>query len=147
MSPEPGDDDNKNYSTFKYVVTNPEKGTKLRADDKIFVLAKSDPGDPTSWDEFTYQNKEMFDPKQVKIMSNISNMMHSSQNREKANNEKGTRKNKKQKEFVAPSNTQEIHKEEDDKANLKVDIHQSLILFGDTKVKSVRSLLLMVFDV
>ena len=63
MTPEPAQGDEKYYSTFKYVVTNPEKGTKLRANDKIFVLAKNDPGDPATWDDFTYQNKGMFDPK------------------------------------------------------------------------------------
>lgn len=76
MTPEAGQNDEKDFNTFNYVVTNPEKETKIRDDDKIFVLAKNDPGDPSNWDEFTYQNKEMFDAKQIKIMSNISNMMH-----------------------------------------------------------------------
>tara|TARA_B110000285_G_C15131943_1_gene624210 strand:- start:457 stop:720 length:264 start_codon:yes stop_codon:yes gene_type:complete len=80
MVGEPKSEDEKDFSNFKYVVTNPEKDTKLRSDDMIFVLAKNDPGDPEKWDEFTYQNKEMFDPKQIKIMGNISNMMHSKKN-------------------------------------------------------------------
>lgn len=46
--------DERDFSTFNYVVTNPEKGTKLRADDKIFVLAKNDPGNPDSWDDYTH---------------------------------------------------------------------------------------------
>ena len=76
MTPEANQNDEKDFNTFNYVVTNPEKETKLRDDDKIFVLAKNDPGDPSKWDDFTYQNKDMFDAKQIKIMSNISNMMH-----------------------------------------------------------------------
>jgi hypothetical protein len=76
MSPETSLDDDKDFSTFKYVVTNPEKDTKLRDDDMVFVLAKVDPGDPENWDDFTINNKEMFDAKQNKIMSNINNMMH-----------------------------------------------------------------------
>jgi hypothetical protein len=77
MAAEPVSTNERDYSEFKYVVTNPEKDTKLREDDKVFVLSKNDPGDPEKWDEFNYANKEMFDPKQIKIMGNISNMMHS----------------------------------------------------------------------
>tara|TARA_B110000285_G_scaffold47072_1_gene53020 strand:+ start:1528 stop:1854 length:327 start_codon:yes stop_codon:yes gene_type:complete len=47
-------DNDKEFNSFRYVVTNPEKTTKLRADDKIFVLAKNDPGNPESWDDYTH---------------------------------------------------------------------------------------------
>jgi hypothetical protein len=63
MKPEGESNDDKDFSTFNYVVTNPEKDTKLRADDKIFILAINDPGNPDSWDEYNHENKDMFDPK------------------------------------------------------------------------------------
>jgi len=86
-----GEEEDGVFSTFKYVVTNPEKATKLRADDKIFVLAKNDPGNPEGWDDYTHQNKDMFDPKQIKIMGNISNMMHSNhQDTKKGDKSQGT---------------------------------------------------------
>ena len=52
--PQGNDEEDAVYSTFKYVVTNPEKTTKLRDDDKIFVLAKNDPGNPENWDDYTH---------------------------------------------------------------------------------------------
>lgn len=54
MNPENDQNDDKEFSSFKYVVTNPEKSTKLRADDKVFVLAKNDPGNPDGWDDYTH---------------------------------------------------------------------------------------------
>lgn len=60
---DPNMQDDKDFSTFKYVVTNPEENIKLRADDKVFVLAKNDPGNPENWDNYTYANKDMFDKK------------------------------------------------------------------------------------
>jgi hypothetical protein len=89
--PQGNEEEDAVYSTFKYVVTNPEKTTKLREDDKIFVLAKNDPGNPENWDDYTHQNKDMFDPRQVKIMSNISNMMHANhQDIKKGDKSQGT---------------------------------------------------------
>ena len=89
--PQGNDEEDAVYSTFKYVVTNPEKTTKLRDDDKIFVLAKNDPGNPENWDDYTHQNKDMFDPRQIKIMSNISNMMHANhQDIKKGDKNQGT---------------------------------------------------------
>ena len=57
------------------MVTNPDKDTKLRADDLVFVLAKQDPGDPDLWDEFDQRNNDMFDQKQHRLIHNINNMM------------------------------------------------------------------------
>ena len=57
-------------------------------------------------------------------MSNISNMMHNS-HKDGAKDDKGIRKSKKKLEV--PTSSNEIqHKEDDDNANLKVDIHQSM---------------------
>jgi len=36
----------------KYVVTNPDKETRLEPTDFLFVLALMDPGDPEQWDIF-----------------------------------------------------------------------------------------------
>lgn len=60
---------------IKYVVTNPEKDTKLQEDDLVFVLARHNPGDPDLWDEFDQRNNDMFDSKQHKLIQNINNMM------------------------------------------------------------------------
>lgn len=49
------------WSDIKYVVTNPDKDTKLRENDLIFVLAKNEPGDPETWDDYNENNKDMFD--------------------------------------------------------------------------------------
>jgi len=46
---------------INYVVTNPNKETRLKKNDLVFVLAKTDPGDPETWDDYTDNNKEMFD--------------------------------------------------------------------------------------
>jgi len=46
---------------INYVVTNPDKETRLRESDVVFVLAKTDPGDPETWDDYNDNNKEMFD--------------------------------------------------------------------------------------
>ena len=46
---------------IKYVVTNPDKETKLHEDDLVFVLARHYPGDPDLWDEFDQRNNDMFD--------------------------------------------------------------------------------------
>lgn len=43
------------------MVTNPHRNTVLNADDLVFVLARSDPGDPDTWDTYTEKNKDMFD--------------------------------------------------------------------------------------
>lgn len=58
---------------IKYVLTNPDRDTKLESSDKVFVLAKSDPGDPERWDDYD-TNKDIFDPNQMRIMTNINNM-------------------------------------------------------------------------
>lgn len=60
---------------IKYVVTNPDKDTKLHEDDLVFVLARHNPGDPDLWDEFDQRNNDMFDAKQHKLIQNINNMM------------------------------------------------------------------------
>ena len=45
---------------IKYVITNPQKSIKLRADDLVFVLAQSDPCSPETWDDYNYfNNKQM----------------------------------------------------------------------------------------
>lgn len=67
--------DPKNWSEIKYVVTNPDKDLKLRANDLIFVLAKTEPGDPDKWDFYTESNKEMFNTNQNKMMAGIQDMM------------------------------------------------------------------------
>lgn len=38
---------------IKYVVTNPSQKTRLMKDDLVFVLARSDPGDPENWENFS----------------------------------------------------------------------------------------------
>ena len=52
------------WNEIKYVVTNPDKDTKLRENDLIFVLAKNEPGDPETWDDYNENNKDMFDANQ-----------------------------------------------------------------------------------
>lgn len=46
---------------ISYVVTNPNKETRLRKNDLVFVLAKHDPGNPETWDDYNENNKELFD--------------------------------------------------------------------------------------
>ena len=65
--------ESRNMKTFNYVVTNPERDTKLEKDDMVFVLARSDPGDPELWDSGT--NQQMFDGNQTKKMRDIDEMM------------------------------------------------------------------------
>ena len=40
----------------------------------IFVLAKTEPGDPEAWDDYTENNKDMFDANQNKLMIQIQDM-------------------------------------------------------------------------
>lgn len=58
----------------KYVVTNPDKDTRLEPEDLVFVLAKQDPGDPETWDDYNENNKVMFDQNQNNLMGNIGDM-------------------------------------------------------------------------
>ena len=37
---------------INYVITNPDKDTRLEKSDLVFVLARSDPGDPETWDDY-----------------------------------------------------------------------------------------------
>ena len=55
------DDNGKDFKKIKYVVTNPDKDTRLEETDLVFVLAKQDPGDPELWDDYNENNKSMFD--------------------------------------------------------------------------------------
>ena len=57
------------------MVTNPSKETRLRHDDLVFVLAKNDPGDPNTWDDYNDNNKYMFDSNQNRLMKDINQMM------------------------------------------------------------------------
>ena len=41
---------------IRYVITNPQKSIKLRSDDKVFVLAQSDPCSRETWDDYKYYN-------------------------------------------------------------------------------------------
>jgi len=67
----------------KYVVTNPDKDTRLAKDDLVFVLAKQDPGDPETWDDYNENNKVMFDQNQNNLMGNIGDMcLHKPQHRQ-----------------------------------------------------------------
>ena len=66
---------------IKYVVTNPDKETKLHEDDLVFVLARHYPGDPDLWDEFDQRNNDMFDAQQHKLIQNINTMMLKSSSR------------------------------------------------------------------
>ena len=59
---------------IKYVVTNPDKDVRLTATDLVFVLAKNDPGDPETWDDYNEKNKDMFDQNQIKLMKDINEM-------------------------------------------------------------------------
>lgn len=43
---------------IKYVITNPHKSIKLRADDLVFVLAQSDPSSVHTWDDYNYFNNQ-----------------------------------------------------------------------------------------
>ena len=60
---------------INYVVTNPNKETRLKETDVVFVLAKNDPGDPETWDDYNDNNKDMFDANQNKLMKDINDMM------------------------------------------------------------------------
>ena len=69
------DDNGKDFKKIKYVVTNPDKDTRLEETDLVFVLAKQDPGDPEQWDEYNENNKSMFDQNQNRLMANINDML------------------------------------------------------------------------
>lgn len=60
---------------IKYVVTNPKQKTRLMKDDYVFVLSKTDPGDPENWDNYNEKNKDMFDNNQNNLMKDINDMM------------------------------------------------------------------------
>jgi hypothetical protein len=47
--------------TIKYVVTNPDKDTRLEKSDLVFVLARSDPGDPELWDDYDNKNQDVYE--------------------------------------------------------------------------------------
>ena len=66
--------DSSNFKLVQYVVTNPDKDTRLEKDDLVFVLAKQDPGDPETWDDYNENNKIMFDQNQNNLMGNIGDM-------------------------------------------------------------------------
>ena len=79
---------------IKYVVTNPDKDTRLEEEDLVFVLAKSDPGDPETWDDYNQNNKELIDHNQKRLMADINDMML----KPSGNNQKKLAAKKKQKE-------------------------------------------------
>ena len=58
----------------KYVVTNPDKETRLEPTDFLFVLALMDPGDPEQWDIFNQTKTQMFDKNQNKKIMEINEM-------------------------------------------------------------------------
>jgi hypothetical protein len=66
--------DSSKFKSVKYVVTNPDQDTRLEKDDLVFVLAKQDPGDPETWDDYNENNKIMFDQNQNNLMGNINDM-------------------------------------------------------------------------
>lgn len=66
--------DSSKFKSVKYVVTNPDGDTRLEKDDLVFVLAKQDPGDPETWDDYNENNKIMFDQNQNNLMGNINDM-------------------------------------------------------------------------
>ena len=74
---------------MRYVVTNPDKETKLKIDDIVFVLAKQEPGDPDKWDDFSQISKGTFDSNQNRLVSNINNMMLKKSKPIKKNTKKG----------------------------------------------------------
>jgi len=75
--------DTSKFKPVKYVVTNPDKETRLEKDDLVFVLAKQDPGDPETWDDYYENNKVMFDQNQNNLMGNIGDMgLHKPQHRQ-----------------------------------------------------------------
>lgn len=43
---------------IKYVITNPQKNIKLRADDLVFVLSQNDPNKEETWDDYNYFNNK-----------------------------------------------------------------------------------------
>ena len=45
-----------NWKTFNYVITNPRRDTKLIEGDHVYVLTKSEPGDPDHWDDYNGAN-------------------------------------------------------------------------------------------
>ena len=47
----PGENKNENFREIKYVITNPKRSIKLRADDLVFVLSQTDPSDSKTWDD------------------------------------------------------------------------------------------------
>ena len=52
-------------------------------DDLVFVLAKNDPGDSDTWDNYSEKNKDMFDQNQNDLMKNINEMMFKQKGRKK----------------------------------------------------------------
>jgi len=49
------------FKKIKYVVTNPDKDTRIEDEDIVFVLARSDPGDPEKWDDYDQNNTDVVD--------------------------------------------------------------------------------------
>jgi hypothetical protein len=52
----PGLSTQESLKEVNYVITNPQKSIKLRADDLVFVLAQNDPSSPETWDDYNYFN-------------------------------------------------------------------------------------------
>ena len=67
----PRDTEHEGYDekNIKYVVTNPDKDTRLEKTDLVFVLARSDPGDPELWDDFDNKNQDVY---QIMLNKNLS---------------------------------------------------------------------------
>ena len=57
---QPAPDYDEVHKWIHYVITNPDKDTRLEKSDLIFVLARSDPGDPETWDDYDNQNQDVF---------------------------------------------------------------------------------------
>ena len=117
---------------MRYVVTNPDKETKLKEDDIVFVLAKQEPGDPDKWDDFSQISKGTFDSNQNRLVSNINNMMLKKSKPAKKGAKKGKEeefKEKESKNHYYSTMTNQANNQippEDGEVELKPDIHQTI---------------------
>ena len=73
---------------IQYVVTNPDKDTRIEEEDLVFVLAKSEPGDPDTWDDMNnLHSKEDFGGPKPDLLQDFDPLMSIA--------EKGLKKKKK----------------------------------------------------
>ena len=126
------------HHIINYVVTNPDKDTRLEKTDLVFVLARSDPGDPEFWDDYNSKNQDVYD-----ILNNKNMAMDKKGKNQGAAEGKGNatggdgagqRKNNSNSAFYSgvTSKANQIQVDDGEMQDLKPDIHQTL---GSKKIQ------------